>query len=94
MLRVLITVVLLAAVAACSSVPPPPPPPPRGTTEPAPPPPRRAFIGDIRTKEFHREGCPDLENVDISYQRLLEDPGEAADEKFAPCKRCRPYEGW
>jgi hypothetical protein len=94
MLRILFLTVLIALVASCSSVPPPPPPPPPGSTEPAPPPPRRVFIGDVRTKQFHREGCPELEGVDISYQRLLEDPGEAADKHFEPCRRCRPFEGW
>jgi hypothetical protein len=94
-MRCALLLVLVALIAgACSSTPPAPAPEPEaGTTDPAPPP-RRAYIGDVSTHVFHREGCPELEQVDLSNQRLLESPGEALDRGFAPCKTCDPLHGW
>jgi hypothetical protein len=96
MIRV-VAVVMIFAFVACSSGPEPalePEPLPPGATEPAPPPPRRVYIGDTATKRFHREGCPEIESLDLSHQRLFEDPGEALDRGYSPCKVCDPFRGW
>ncbi len=87
--------VLILMLVGCSSTPAPEPDPlPVGSTEPAPPPPRRVYIGDVSTKVFHREGCPECESIDLSNQRLFETPGEALDGDYSRCPVCEPLRGW
>ncbi len=88
-------VLMFVVLVACSSPPPPVPEPmPEGTTSPPVDRPRRSYIGNVTSKVFHREGCPECENIDMSEQRLLEDPGEAVDDGYRPCKVCTPFKGW
>jgi len=94
MIRALL-VLMLFALAACPSAPPPKPDTlPAGSPEPVTERPRRVYIGDVRAKVFHRDGCPEIEKIDLSKQRLLENPGEAVDEGYRPCKVCEPFKGW
>ncbi len=94
MIRALFVLMLFVFV-GCKGAPPPEPDTlPAGSPEPVTERPRRAYIGDVPNKVFHRDGCPDLKNVDLSKQRLLENPGEAADAGYRPCKTCEPFKGW
>jgi hypothetical protein len=89
-----LVLVFVLALAACSSTSLPDPVPPPADDDPAPAAVRRLYIGDLSSKVFHRDGCPELEHLDLSKRKLLEHPGDAADEGFAPCKVCQPYRGW
>ncbi len=88
-------VLLFIVLVGCAPAPGPEPDVlPEGSPEPVVEAPRRSYIGDIGSKVFHREGCPEIEKVELSKQRLLETAGEAANDGFAPCKVCEPYKGW
>ena len=64
--------VLVLALAACSSTELPEPAPPPGDLDDSPPPARRKYIGDLTNMIFHRDGCPEIEKLDLSRQRCIE----------------------
>ena len=90
----MLVLVSTLALSACSGPRLPDPAPPVDDTAPAPAPVRRLYVGDLATHVFHRDACPEVEKIDLTDRKLLENPGEAADEGFAPCKTCHPFRGW
>lgn len=48
------------------------------------------YIGNRRTKRFHRPQCPYGQRIAPRNHIILKDKKEAFEAGYSPCKRCRP----
>lgn len=62
--------------------------------EAAPEPVPRGYVGDTRTKVFHRRDCPEVEAIDPAIREYFALPYDALNADYYPCERCDPLAGW
>lgn len=51
------------------------------------------FYGDIRTKRYHTEDCPEKKDLKARYRKVFTSEEEAGSRGFYPCTTCIPPAG-
>lgn len=56
--------------------------------------PRGDFVGDMRSRVFHKPECGEAKGIPEIEQVEFETPWPAINDGFEPCPRCYPLTGW